>query len=516
MSESAVVNRVRRSFYLDSVALMRLSQRAAALPGVDAAALMIGSESNKSVMSEAGLLAEEGRSAGANDLIIAVRAESMEIGEAALGEAESYLDSSSLRGGEAGQAGEVSPRSLDTAIGALPGASLAVISVPGEFAAEEARKALRRGLHVMIFSDNVTVADEISLKEEARERGLFLMGPDCGTAIIGGVPVAFANEVPRGGVGIVSASGTGLQEVSCLIARGGGGVSHGIGTGGRDLSEAVGGLMTLSAIDALDEDEGTSRIVLISKPPAREVAGKIVERVRRSSKPFTICIFGLEEMALPPNARLVPTLLAAAEDALGKTFAVSGAAEKTAREAATRLARERTLILGLFAGGTLCAEAQVVLCAAGESVHSNAPIPGASTVVEGEESHDHILLDLGADEYTVGRPHPMLDPTVRNELMADALAAPEVAVVLIDLVIGHGAHEDPAGSIADALAAAGSHAAWVVASVCGTEADPQVYSRQVEKLEEAGVIVASSNAQAARLALQIARRGAGVDEKEAG
>ena len=185
-------------------------------------------------------------------------------------------------------------------------------------------------------------------------------------------------------------------------------------------------------------------------------------------------------MALPPNARLAPTLLEAAEDALEGTVAVSDAAEKTAVDAAIRLPRERRLILGLLSGGTLCAEAQVVLCAAGESVHSNAPIPGAEKVVEGEESHDHILLDLGADEYTVGRPHPMLDPTVRNELMADALAAPEVAVVLIDIVIGHGAHADPAGSIADALADVGSHTAWIVASVCGTEADPQIFSRQVE------------------------------------
>ncbi len=506
MSEPAVLNRVRRSFYLDSVALMRLSQRASALAGVETAALMIGSESNKGVMEEAGLLAEEGRSAGVNDLIIAVRAESSAAGEAALAEAESLLDSSSLRGDEAG---EWSPRTLETALSALPGANLVLISVPGEFAADEARKALRRGLHVMIFSDNVAVADEISLKEEARERGLFVMGPDCGTAIIGGVPIAFANEVPRGGIGVVSASGTGLQEVSSLIARGGQGVSHGIGVGGRDLSEAVGGIMTLSAIDALDEDEETERIVLISKPPAREIAERIIERVRKSAKPFTICFLGLNELALPPNARLSPTLLEAAEDALGSPFAESQAAGKTAVDAAVRLERERQLILGLFSGGTLCAEAQVVLCGAGEAVRSNAPIPGAGAVTEDEENHDHILLDLGADEYTVGRPHPMLDPTVRNELMADALAAPEVAVVLLDIVIGHGAHEDPAGAVSDTLGAAGTHAAWVVASVCGTDADPQVYSQQVEKLEEAGVIVASSNARAARLALRIARREAG-------
>ncbi len=503
MSGPAVVNRVRRGFYLDSVALMRLSQRASALPGVETAALMIGSESNKRVMSEAGLLAEEGCSAGPNDLIIAVRAESAKAGEAALGEAESFLDSSSLHGGEAD---EWLPKSLDTAASALPGANLAVISVPGEFAAAEARKALRRGLHVMIFSDNVSVADEISLKEEARERGLFLLGPDCGTAIIGGVPLAFANEVPRGGVGIVSASGTGLQEVSCLIARGGGGVSHAIGVGGRDLSEDVGGLMTLMAIDALDEDEGTERIVLISKPPAREIAERILVRVRKSPKPFTICFLGLDELALPPNARLAPTLLAAAEDALGCSFALSGAAEKTVQEAAAALSPERRFILGLFSGGTLCAEAQAVLRAAGEAVRSNVPIPGAWEL-DGDESQDHVLIDLGTDEYTVGRPHPMLDPAARNEVMANALAAPGVAVVLLDLVIGHGAHEDPAGAVADVLARFSDRETWVVASVCGTEDDPQVYSRQVEKLEEAGVIVASSNAQAARLALQMVWRG---------
>src|SRR5580704_9603583 len=98
----------------------------------------------------------------------------------------------------------------------------------------------------MIFSDNVPIAEEASLKHEARERGLMVMGPDCGTAIIGGVPLAFANAVPRGDIGIIGASGTGIQEVSTLIARAGRGVRHAIGTGGRDMHAEVGGLTTLA------------------------------------------------------------------------------------------------------------------------------------------------------------------------------------------------------------------------------------------------------------------------------
>jgi succinyl-CoA synthetase alpha subunit len=384
-------------------------------------------------------------------------------------------------------------------LGILREVNLALISVPGEFAAEEARKALRKNLHVMLFSDNVSVEDECSLKEEARERGLLVMGPDCGTAIIGGVPLAFANEVPAGNVGIVSASGTGLQEVSSIIARGGMGISHGIGVGGRDLSEAVGGLMTMMAFDALDEDPGTKRIILISKPPSQKIAGQILERAAKSSKQITICFLGNLEMELPPNVKLAPTLMAAAEDVLG----VSLPPRKIPQRALSRNEDpKRRWIRGLFSGGTLCAEAQVVLQRAGEKVYSNAPIPGAENL-NGEQPESHILLDLGTDEYTVGRPHPMIDPSVRTEHFLSSMDEPGVAVVLLDVVIGYGSHEDPAEEIAAALRNVEDRNVCVVASVCGTEGDPQGYSAQVEKLEEAGVLVASSAAQAADLAFRI-------------
>ena len=498
MTPSKVINHVRRGFYLDSVALMRLSTTLLALPEVESAALMIGTESNKKVMEEAGLLTDAGRGAGANDLIIAIRTQHDEAVDAILNKAEALLDTPVIR---AAEEGDWRPKTLDSALETLKEVNLALISVPGEFAAEEARKALRKNLHVMLFSDNVSVEDECALKKEARERGLFLMGPDCGTAIIGGVPLAFANEVPAGNVGIVSASGTGLQEVSSLLARGGMGISQGIGVGGRDLSEAVGGLMTMMVIDALDEDLETERIILISKPPSEKIAARILERATKSPKPFTICFLGISEMKLPPNAKLAPTLLAAAEDALGAAFPPrdipNGALPKSTDPG-------RRWIRGLFSGGTLCAEAQVVLQRAGERVYSNAPIPGAERL-NGGKPEGHALVDLGSDEYTVGRPHPMIDPSVRTGHILSSLAEPGTAVVLLDVVIGYGSNEDPAGEIAAALRNAADRKVCVVASVCGTEGDPQGYSAQARKLEEAGVLVASSAAQAAELALRISK-----------
>ncbi len=479
---SVTVNRVRRGFYADSVALMRISRSLSQLPGVEEASLMIGTPTNRALLADSGLLDAEGGKAEADDLVIAVRAMDVATADVALAEAEKLLSGRPESGGAAGAQGRIkSFRSLAAAQASLMDANLALISVPGEFAAAEAQRALARGLHVMIFSDNVSVEDEIALKRDAIDRGLLMMGPDCGTALIGGAPVAFANVVPRGDVGLISASGTGLQEVSCLLARAGRGISHGIGVGGRDLSEEVGGLMTLAAIDALESDPGTRHIVIISKPPAARVAGLIAERVGRCAKPVTLCLLGSGGM----------TLASAAEHALGRPLAGHVPPE---------IERRTGWLRGLYSGGTLCNEAQLVLLAAGVPVKSNVPVPGA-----GEASHleidAHCLLDLGDDEYTRGRPHPMIDPELRNVLLEKTLADPGVAVVLLDVVIGYGAHADPAGLIARTVEAARtvnrSSLPAIIASVTGTDADPQVYSRQVAQLSAAGVQVAGSNAQAA-------------------
>ena len=449
-----VLNRVERGRYLDSVALMRLSRRLAALPGIEEASLMIGSPSNKALLRDAGLLAPEGEDAGANDLVIALRASDERLGREALGSALAPEERVQSSGGTLPRT-----RGLASALDALPGANLALISVPGEFAVAEARKALNAGLHALVFSSGVPLEEERALKLLAREKGLLLMGPDCGTALIAGTPLAFANAVPRGDIGIVSASGTGLQEVSCLLARMGRGVSHGIGVGGRDLDERVGALATLAAIDALEQDPGTAIIVLLSKPPAPAVAQRVLERLARCRKKSVVCFLGLDKPGL------APTLLAAAEMAAGAK--IENQEEKTEKS--------KGGVEGLYCGGTLCTEAELVFRRRG---------------LQG-----HRFIDLGDDRYTRGRPHPMIDPEIRNAHVAAAAADPAVGVILVDVVLGYGAHADPAGVLLSAKCDK-----TVIASVTGTDDDPQVRSRQVAKLREAGVLVAPSNAQAAELA----------------
>ena len=495
-----VTNEVRRGLYLDSVALMRISAAAAALPGVLDASLMIGSSSNKRILEEAGLLAEAGRDAGPDDLIIALRARDQDAVQKALAAVASAL---TRLPAQASDESVSRPRTLDAAIAALSGANLALISVPGEFAASEAMKALRRGLHVMMFSDNVPIAQERALKRNAKARSLLMMGPDCGTALLAGIPLGFANEVPSGNIGAIAASGTGLQEFSVLLARAGSGLSHGIGVGGRDLSDDIGGITTLMAIDALAQDPVTKHIALISKPPGPATTRTVLAHLARCGKPVTVCFIGLEtKVGLPKNVQRADTLKAAAVLALGRNEDQRAVDVRQVEKLSSALDRGRRWLHGLYTGGSLCAEAQVLLRDTGLVFQSNAPIPGARGFDE-QVGPSHTLLDLGADEYTIGRPHPMIEPAVRTDVLEKTLQRADVAVVLLDVVLGYGAHADPAGAVARTLTRSGSSRPLIIASVCGTDADPQGYSEQVRKLEQAGVIVTTSNADAAELAVRV-------------
>jgi FdrA protein len=489
---SVIRNEVRRGTYLDSVALMRISQRVAALPGVEEAGLMIGTPANKQILAEARVLDATGQSAEAGDLVIAVRGRDQAAVEAAVRAALQQIDAP--RSG-AGEAAVWQPRTLRRAADELADANLALISVPGDFAAAEAMKALGHGLNVMIFSDNVAIEAERELKLKARELGLMVMGPDCGTAIIAGTPIAFANVVPPGGIGIIGASGTGIQEVSTLVARIGRGVSHAIGTGGRDLKAEIGGITTLMAIDALDADPATEHIVVISKPPAEAVARRVIERIGKSAKPATICFIGGRPTELPANARFARTLKEAAELATGARLPATGIP-------AAGLAGPGKAIRGLYSGGTLCAEAQVVLLQAGLSASSNVPVPGAARL-EGRPA-GHALIDLGDDDFTRGRPHPMIEPAVRDAPLAEALADPAVGVVLIDVVLGFGGHADPAGHLAGALrrSAGSARRPLIVASITGTDGDPQRLDVQRRKLDGLA-LVATCNADAAAVAAHL-------------
>jgi FdrA protein len=487
---SVIRNEIRRSTYLDSIVLMRISRQLVVLPGVEEAGLVIGTPANKEILREARILGPQGEKAEPGDLIVALRAKDDVAAQAALAEAKRLLDQPDLSGTPSS---EYVARTIRGAIQHLPNANLALISVPGHFAPAEARKALALGLHVMVFSDNVPIEEEVALKREARALGRLVMGPDCGTAIIAGMALGFANAVPDGDIGIIGASGTGIQEVSCLIARAGRGISHAIGTGGRDLNAEVGAITTLMAIDALDADAQTQHIALISKPPAHGVAKLVLDRIARSPKRFTICFLGARDLALPANARCAATLRAAAELAMGAAITNAPAPPPVIGSMRDGLVR------GLFAGGTLCSEAQIVFTQAGLAVASNVPIPGASPMTGAEGRH--LMIDLGSDEFTQGRPHPMIEPAVRDGPLADALADPEVGVILLDVVLGYGAHPDPAGHLASILRGS-DHRPLILASVTGTDRDPQSRTAQVRRLTEAGVIVTDSNADAANMALK--------------
>ena len=408
---------VRKSAYQDSVALLALARELRAGAGVREAAALMATGANKALLAEAGLLTTEADAAGPNDLVVAIQADTAADGERACARAEALLAS---RRAHAQTAGRIRPRTLESATRRLAGANLALISVPGAFAAAEARKALGLGLSVMLFSDNVALDDEVRLKRLAVDRGLWLMGPDCGTAYLNGVPLGFANVVPRGRIGIAAASGTGLQQVATLLAASGEGISHAVGVGGRDMSEAVGGLMTLAALDALGADRPTELIVVIGKPPAQSVRERVITRLHEIGKPAVVAMLGRD--AVPGQDGRVTTVrtledaAAAAVAALARQrftprpFTLSAAElRRRFRGARRELRTSPRAIRGLYAGGTLAHETALILEPLLGAVASNLE-PGAAGT--------HRVVDLGADEFTVGRAHPMLDSTSRVEAIS--------------------------------------------------------------------------------------------------
>jgi FdrA protein len=360
----------------------------------------------------------------------------------------------------------------------VSGASIALVSVPGPHAAAEAHQALSAGLHVFLFSDGVPLADEVRLKQRARARGLLVMGPECGTSILDGIGLGFANRVRRGPVGLVAASGTGLQEVTSLIHRLGSGVSQAIGTGGRDLHEGVGGLATIQALSWLSRDAETRVIGLLSKAPSAAVAARVLDAARSSGKPVVAYLPGWKGTP-PAGVRVVTTLESAALALLEAT----GAQVRAFSRGGAARRRRAGAVRGLFTGGTLCEEARAIVAGRG-----------------------HRFVDFGDAAYTRGRPHPIIDPTLRNAAVARAGAERTAGVVLVDVILGDGAHPDPAGALAAVVRQARRRrtALEVVAHVVGTDEDPQGLADQEGKLRKAGARVCPTSRLAAELARDLA------------
>jgi len=510
-----VRNIVRKDCYLDSVLLMAAAVKLKALEGVLQVSCVMGTEENRRIVAGVNLLTDEGAAAGRNDLLIAIQADDEHAVERALAEIDRSL---AERGSRASSDETSRPRSLNSAHRLRPEANLVLLSLPGRYVRREAMAALERNLHVFIFSDNVPLEHELALKRKATEDGLLVMGPDCGTAIVNGTALGFANSVRRGRIGIVAAAGTGLQEVSTLIHRGGAGVSQGIGTGGRDLKEKIGGLTMLAAMRALEADHDTDVIVLISKPPSAAVARRIIERAEAGKKPYVVNFLGCADEEDREGLHFADTLEMAALKAvsLGSGVEISLSQLADERETTLLLARSewvqlppgRRYVRGLFSGGTLCYEAQYILgkMLGHAEIYSNTPLDSGFKLEDSDRSVKDTLVDLGEDEFTVGRPHPMIDFTLRNERIIQEAADPGTAVILLDVVLGYGTHPDPAGALADSIAAARRRKVSVAVSICGTEDDPQVYSRQKSLLEDAGAVVLPSNAELALFAVAMSTR----------
>jgi FdrA protein len=534
---------VRHSAYFDSVALMRVAEQARALAGVIEVAVVMGTPANRAMLADAGLLPPDAPPTDAGDLVVAVSASTDEAVAAAVARVNDLLaarpdatpdDGSVESGGRAvtpegrgdapggrtvapgGRRGapardRIAPRTLLSAARTGRAPNVAVIAVPGPYAALEAHQALSAGLHVFLFSDGVSLDDEIALKRRARARGLFVMGPECGTSLIGGVGFGFANRVRGGAIGVVGASGTGIQEVTTLIHRLGAGVSHAIGTGGRDLHVSVGGVTTLQALERLGADGETRVVVLVSKPSSREVADRVLAAASAIGKPVVACLLGYDGV-VPAGVRAAATLEEAATVAIAlaggppdggglenaASVAVAAAANASARGGQARplrVGRPSLTIRGLYSGGTLCDEAW--------------------RLVGGTAHH---FVDFGAEEYTRGRPHPIIDPSRRHAAILEAADEVGVGVLLLDLVLGDCAHPDPGGALDPVLAEAyaraqrGGRELTVVAHVVGTDQDVQDLARQEEMLRKRGVIVRASNRAAALTARDLAEGRAVVPE----
>jgi FdrA protein len=496
VSESTVVELLRGAYH-DSVTLLQVSRTLAAVDGVHAAQVAMGTELNLDVLRTMGF--DVPSSAGANDMVLALRATD----DDAVARARLALDAALTPTGAStshGLGAQAPARTVGAAARRMPDANVALVSVPGQHAFTEAMDALEAGLSVLLFSDNVSVEAEVRLKDEGARRGLLVMGPDCGTASVAGVGLGFANVVPTGPVGIVAASGTGAQQLMCLLAGAGVGVSHCLGVGGRDLSVAVGARSTRQALTMLDDDESTELIVVVSKPAPREVSEDLETFVQELGTPVQFAVLGRGQPDLTAAA-------ARATVAVGATFAEPRSWVATARAGASFES-----LHGLFAGGTLCDESMVIASESLGPVRSNIPFHPSLGLGPDLTSDGHLMIDFGDDTLTRGRAHPMIDQ--RSRLDRIAVEAAGLAsdssrggvVLLLDVVLGHGAHPDPAAelapALADAVAAADGRLA-VVVSLCGTADDPQGLDRQAAALVAAGASVFLSNAAAARAAVAL-------------
>ena len=505
---------VKKGSYQDSVVLMLLTNELSSLDGVNKIQVMMATPANKDIFKESGLTTDELMDATANDMVVVADVNNEAVLDAVMDKVEEFLKKQSTAA--EGKKGSESVKSWDAALKKMSNANLAVISIPGAYAALEADRALDEGLSVFMFSDNVTIEDEKALKEKAHSKGLAVMGPDCGTGIIQGVPIAFTNNVAKGSIGIIGASGTGIQELTTIIDRLGEGVTNAIGIGGRDLKAEVGGITMMDMIDAMEDDDTVKVLVIVSKPPAKEVRDQISARLSNFSKPVVTLFVGEKPEYHEENFYHAYTLDEAARLAVGLVRGTKvPEATVDVDESEFYKAEDGKTIKAYYSGGTLANEAAMLIKDAMNCKVPPEDVEGYMLQLDG-----NVVVDLGDDAYTQGKPHPMIDPAKRIECMQEAVDDPSTGVVLLDIMLGYGSHADMAGSLIptikelQAKADAAGRKVFFIATVCGTRRDYQGYDEAVNKLKEAGVIVCENNKLACQTAIHAIGRDFQEPEKE--
>ena len=493
---------VYKNQYQDSVRLMSISREAAKLDGVSKVLALLGTVSNKDVIARLGLKDPAVDAATASDLMICIEAKDDAAVKAALDNVQAHLKTKA--GGS--KAEELKPATIEEAADRLEDANFCMISLPGPMAKLDVLSAINRGLNVMLFSDNITIEDEIELKKKAIEKGLLMMGPDCGTAIIAGVPLALANVVRRGDIGIVAASGTGIQEVTCLIDRFGGGITHALGCGGRALRKQVGGLEMRFGIKKLAATPGNKTLLLLSKPGDPAVLNAVLDEARATGLRTVTCLIGGKPDELNTEGIIFTrTLEEAAFAALGKPVPEL-VFPKALDDRIAKLDSQRKYMRGLFSGGTLCYESLVILDDKFD-IESNVPLRKELFLEAPTKGKKHCCVDLGEDEFTRGIPHPIIDTGLRGQRLEEDMRDPTCRVIMMDIVLGFGADPDPASKFAAIINRVRKDlpdgGPIIVCSVCGTDADPQSCAQQEKTLEDAGCFVFPTNAQAAKAVARI-------------
>jgi succinyl-CoA synthetase alpha subunit len=509
---------LKKNEYHDSIQLMRVSEDLRKIEGVEQLMVLMATQSNKHVLRNMELTSDEIESAGKNDMIVAVKAVSEEVIENVLQTMDQLF-----KQGEAKKKGQRSHASIDAALQTMPDANLCLISLPGEFAIDQAKKALNSGLHVIIYSDNIPLEDDRAIKELAREKGLLCMGPDCGVTNINGVAFLTASIVQKGPIGIVGASGSGTQLITALTEREGLGISQAIGVGGKDLKDQVGGISMFMGIDVLEADPETKVIVLVSRTPGDETLPAILNKVQKAVKPVVVYFIGGDEEIIKKyggipasdleDAALKAVNLVRNKPLIKSDFTMSDREiEQIIEKETFQMNAKQHYLRGLYCGGTFCDEAISQLRKSIGDVYSNAPVREELRLENPFISKENTVIDLGDEEFTLGRPHPVIDPEpVRMAILREGKNE-DMAVMLIDFILGPAINPDPVGSVINHLKkikeireTEGGYLS-IIASVCGTDGDPQNLTYQTKMLEEAGVIVMPSNAQAARLAGLIAKK----------